>query len=525
MSMTIDIPGALERLMSGGLSDMRRVRERELHVSVDRQMLPRLTGVLCGELECQLLLMTAEDRRAVTGEFCVHALFGHHRQGWFVHVTAIVPGSDPVLPSSAMSCYPASRFEREMRDLMGITPQGHPDPRPLARHGFWPDGYYPLRKDARAPTFRDEGQPFPFGEVEGVGVYEIPVGPVHAGVIEPGHFRFSALGETVIDVKQRLYYTHKGTEKLFEGRVPAAGVELAERISGDSAVGHALAFCEAAEALAGADVPRRAQLTRIVLLELERLYNHVGDFGAIIGDTGFAVAQAHCLRIRERFLRLNARVTGSRLLKGGVVLGGVACDITDGLGLAGEVSAALQDFVEVSDICLENSLVTDRLDRTGVLDTRTALDLGVRGHVARASGVNVDARRDYGRGQYEGLSFDVPVMTSGDVRARLLIRLAEAKQSAGLIRQAVQVLPSGPLSVQVGALPAFEAGFGIVEGWRGAIVHWMMADRAGRLHRVKVVDPSFLAWPALSRAMVGNIVPDFPLCNKSFNLSYSGNDL
>lgn len=525
MSTIHDVATSLGRLMPGGVSDAHPVRGRELHLTVDRQALARLTAVLCGDLECALLLMAAEDRRSVTGDFHVHALFGHHQHDWFVHATTRLPGSEPTLPSSATSCYPASRFEREMRDLMGISLQGHPDPRPLARHGFWPEDYFPLRKDARTPEFCDEGQPFPFGEVEGVGVYEIPVGPVHAGVIEPGHFRFSAIGETIIDVKQRLYYTHKGTERLFEGRDPASAVELAERVSGDSTVGHALAFTEAVEALADADVPRRARLTRVILLELERLYNHVLDFGAIVSDTGFAVAQSQCQRIRERLLRLNHRVTGSRLLRGALTVGGVTCDITDGRSVADEVDDALRDFLEVANICLENSLVTDRLDRTGVLDTRTARDLGVRGYVARASGVDVDARRDHGRVSYDGLRLHVPVLTSGDVRARLMVRLAEAKESASLIRQAVQHLPSGPLTSPVGALPAFEPGFGIVEGWRGAIVHWVMADESGRLHRVKIVDPSFLAWPALSRALVGNIVPDFPLCNKSFNLSYSGNDL
>lgn len=525
MSLSANLIVSIARLVPEGLSDVRPVRNRELHLTVDRHALAGLTAALCGNLDCALLLMAAEDLRSVTGDFHVHALFGQHRQDWFVHATARLPGSDPTLPSSATSCYPASRFEREMRDLMGIALRDHPDPRPLARHGFWPEDYFPLRKDAGSPAFGDEGQPFPFGEVEGVGVYEIPVGPVHAGVIEPGHFRFSALGETIIDVKQRLYYTHKGTERLFEGRDPASAVELAERVSGDSTIGHALAFLEAVEALAGADVPRQARLTRVILLELERLYNHVADVGAIVSDTGFAVAQSQCQRIRERLLRLNHRVTGSRLLRGAVTLGGVACAITDGRGLADEVDAALGDFFEVADLCLENSLVTDRLDRTGVLDAETARDLGVRGYVARASGVDVDARRDHGRASYEGLRFAVPVLTSGDVRARLMIRLAEARESAGLIRQAVQQLPSGPLAAPVGPLPAFEPAFGIVEGWRGAIVHWVMANEDGRLHRVKIVDPSFLAWPALSRALVGNIVPDFPLCNKSFNLSYSGNDL
>ncbi|MFO7693717.1 MAG: nickel-dependent hydrogenase large subunit, partial [Vicinamibacterales bacterium] len=404
--------------------------------------------------------------------------------------------------------------------------------------GFWPEDYYPLRRDALPRSFEDDGRPFPFGQVEGPGVYEVPVGPVHAGVIEPGHFRFSAAGETIIDLKQRLYFTHKGTEKLFEGRSPADGVRLAERISGDSTVGHALAFCQALESAAGVTIPARAAHIRAVLLELERIYNHVADFGMIVSDTGFAVAQAHCARIRERLLRLNHAVTGNRLLRGGVVPGGVGCDLPGAdrpsnegaaaarpLDVAAEVDAAVRDFLEVTGICLSHSLVLDRLENTGVLDATIARDHAVRGYVARASGLDVDARRDHPRPPYDELRFEVPVLDSGDVRARTLVRVAEVRASAMLIRRAIDTMPDGPLTTPVPAPPPFAPAFAIVEGWRGAIVHWVMGDGSGRLRRVKVVDPSFLNWPALSRAVLDNIVPDFPLCNKSFNLSYSGNDL
>src|SRR5439155_5078518 len=230
----------------------------------------------------------------------------------------------------------------------GLHPEGHPDPRPLVRHGFWPASFHPLRKDAALPgEFKDQGQPFPFQQVEGEGIFEIPVGPVHAGVIEPGHFRFSVDGETIIDMKARLYYTHKGIEKLFEERSPEAGVALAERISGDTSVGHALAYCQAVEALAGADVPPRALYQRVVLLELERLYNHVADFGALANDAGFAGAHAHAFRIRETLLRLNRRLTGHRLLRGVVIPGGTAIDLQTDAPFLGELEARLRDFDEV----------------------------------------------------------------------------------------------------------------------------------------------------------------------------------
>src|SRR5437660_10824025 len=291
--------------------------------------------------------MVAADRRSSAQGFEVHYLFAHSRENWFVHTTVALPACDPALVSLATLHYPSSRFEREIADLFGIPAAGHPDPRPLVRHGFWPEDYFPLRKDAGVRPFRDDGHPFPFQQVGGEGVYEIPVGPVHAGVIEPGHFRFSVVGETIIDMKSRLYFTHKGTEKLFEGRAPEAGVELAERVSGDTTIGHALAYCQALETASGTSVPDRARHLRVVLLELERLYNHVADFGMIANDTGFAVAHSHCFRIRERLLRLNKRVTGNRLLRGGIVPGGVGCDLPGGLDLAGELEASLEDFEEI----------------------------------------------------------------------------------------------------------------------------------------------------------------------------------
>jgi Ni,Fe-hydrogenase III large subunit/Ni,Fe-hydrogenase III component G len=507
------------------VTDVRVVRSNEVHCAIRPTAVPALAGLLRASFSAELIFMAATDRRADRGTFEVHYLFAPEREDWYVHATAAVSPDEPTLSSFATFHYPASRFEREIADLFGIIAKGHPDPRPLVRHAFWPSDYFPLRKDAVAREFTDDGSPFPFTEVGGEGVYEIPVGPVHAGIIEPGHFRFSVVGETIIDMKARLYFTHKGTEKLFEGREPAGGVELAERISGDTTVGHALAFCEAVEAATGVEVPERAKHVRVVLLEMERLYNHVGDFGMIANDTGYAVGHSHCFRIRERLLRLNKRLTGNRLLRGGLVPGGVAVDIPTDLNLPAEVDAALRDFDEIAELSLENTLVLDRLDGAGHLSMQTARDHGVLGYVARASGIDIDARRDRPFAAYDRLSFRVPVFESGDVKARTLVRLHEARESAKLIRQAMTELPPGPLRVSVPPLPAYVPAFSLVEGWRGTIIHWVMGGADGRLDRVKVMDPSFLNWRALSYALLKNIVPDFPLCNKSFNQSYSGNDL
>ena len=406
--------------------------------------LPPLATLLHMGFGAELIFMAAADRRADRGIFEVHYLFAPEREDWFVHVTVPVPAGAPAIISLATLHYPASRFEREIHDLFGIVAEGHPDPRPLVRHGFWPTDYFPLRKDAVPREFTDDGRAFPFTQVGGEGVYEIPVGPVHAGVIEPGHFRFSVVGETIIDMKSRLYFTHKGTEKLFEGREPAAGLELAERVSGDTTIGHSLAFCQALEAAAGTAVPERARWLRVILLEMERLYNHVADFGMIANDTGYAVGHSHCFRIRERLLRLNRRLTGNRLLRGGIVPGGVGHDLPAGLDLPGELEAALRDFDEIVGLALENTLVMDRLDDTGRLTTRTARDHGALGYVARASGIDADVRRDHPFAAYGALEVRVPVFESGDVKARTLVRVEEARESVRLIREACGGCPRAP---------------------------------------------------------------------------------
>ena len=522
------VQSALLAQFGGRVSDIRINRGNELHCRIAYGDAPALAELLRHDSQTELILMVANDRRGDKGVFEIHYLFANDRDNWFVHATEELPGENPTIVSMATFYYPASRFEREIHDLFGIEAVRHPDTRPLVRHAFWPDDYFPLLKDAAPPEdFKDDGTSFPFRPVGGEGVYEIPVGPVHAGIIEPGHFRFSVVGETVIDLKIRLYFTHKGTEKLFEGRLPAEGVKLAERISGDTTIGHSLAYCQALESLAGTEVPARARFLRVILLEMERIYNHIADFGAIANDTGFAFAHAHCSRLREQLLRLNKQLTGNRLLRGGILPGGVGHDMPQGLDLPGELDAIRKDFDEVVEICRRNTILMDRFAGTGTLTNKTAIDHGVLGYVARASGIDADVRRDHPFAAYRELKYPwkVPVYRSGDVYARTMVRVEETHESVSLIRQAFHHLPSGPLVSALGVLPAFEPAFGIVEGWRGAIVHWVMADERGRMYRVKVKDPSFVNWPALSFAVLKNIVPDFPLCNKSFNQSYSGNDL
>jgi Ni,Fe-hydrogenase III large subunit/Ni,Fe-hydrogenase III component G len=435
------------------------------------------------------------------------------------------PGT-PALPTLAGLSFPASRFEREMRDLYGVVPLGHPLPRRLVRHPHWPQGWYPMRADAGPPpAFGDPDAPYPFRPVEGPGAYEIPVGPVHAGLIEPGHFRFTVVGETILKLKARLWFTHKGTEKLFEGHAPATRVALAERISGDTAVGHALAYCLAVEDAAGVEVLPEAARMRAILLELERLHNHITDLGALCNDVGHSVLNAHALRIREMLLRLNQDTTGHRLLRGGVILGGANLRR---LPDPAKLEAIGADIRELASLALSHTIVRDRFTGTAVLTPKQAHDIGTLGYVARASGLNYDARVSHPVTHY-GDSLTVPTRASGDVLARFLIRADEIDVSINLITELTAGLSPGyitswpPLTRTHATTIA--AGTGIVEGWRGTITHRIELDNDGRLNRVKIADPSFFNWPALPIALRDTIVPDFPLTNKSFNLSYAGNDL
>ena len=427
-----------------------------------------------------------------------------------------VPASDPRVPTLAHLSFPAGRFEREMADLFGLVPEGHPRARRLVRHHHWPREWFPMRADAaEPPAFGDPEGPYPFLTVEGPGVYEIPVGPVHAGLIEPGHFRFSVVGETILKLKARLWFVHKGIEKLFEGRAPEAGIELAERISGDTAVGHSLAYCRAVEDVLGVEIGPEAAAARALLLELERLYNHVTDIGALCNDVAHGILNAHAGRVRERLLRLNDRTTGHRLLRGGVVLGGARIR---SLPEADEIGRIAADIAEIAELARSHTVVADRFDGTAVLTARQARELGALGYVAKASGVAADLR------SAEFDRFEPVVRTGGDVAARFEVRAAECAASAELVTALLD--RTGPGEHRT-PLPAGGPAIGVgqSEAWRGTITHRIELGADGALSRVKVVDPSFFNWPALPVALSGSIVPDFPLVNKSFNLSYAGNDL
>ncbi len=425
------------------------------------------------------------------------------------------------LPSLAALSFSASRFERELADLFGIKLIGHPFVRPLVRHQHWPETWHPMRLNAGPPPqMRPDAPPFPFVEVAGAGVYEIPVGPVHAGLIEPGHFRFSVVGETILKMKARLWFLHRGIEKLFEGRTLVSAVPLAERISGDTAVAHSLAYCLAVEDALQIEIPVEAQVLRAILVELERVTNHVADLGALCNDVGFGIAHARALVLREHLLRLANEITGHRLLRGAILPGAVTLRRLPTETDLAEIAVEVHDLISLAT---SNTVVMDRFRGTAVLRREDAEAIGVLGVIARASGISTDARVNHPFVDL-GAGFEPVVREGGDVLARFMVRAGEITASLRLISELTGRTRS--LKVSAGEVPRRGgSGLGITEGWRGAIVHRVEIDSSGYLTRCKIVDPSFLSWPALSVALADTIVPDFPLANKSFNLSYAGNDL
>ena len=432
-----------------------------------------------------------------------------------------IPTHDAWVPTLAGVSWAGGRFDREIRDLFGVEPRHHPLPRRMVRHGHWPTGWYPMRRDAGPiPDFPEDVGSYPFVHVEGPGVYEIPVGPVHAGLIEPGHFRFSVVGETIVRMKARLWFVHRGVEKHFEGRSPAEGIPLAERISGDTAVGHALAYAMAVEQAAGIPVSERARTTRALLLELERIHNHVADLGAIVNDVGFGIVHAHAQRLRELLLRHHEHLTGHRLLRGGITVGGATLRADPDLELLDSVAAEVAELVDIS---LDHPTVRDRLTGTAVLDEDSARQLDVLGYVARASGVDSDARRDHPF-LARPASWTPVLLGTGDVLARFRVRAEEVAVSVAMVRELTGALAAASTDAAP-VQPSSGSGAGVVEAWRGTLVARVDLDGSGDLARVKIVDPSFFNWPALPVALSDTIVPDFPLANKSFNQSYAGNDL
>ena len=434
---------------------------------------------------------------------------------------------DHSFPSVGRLHAPAIRLERTLHDLSGLDPEGLTDTRAWLDHGKWPVRY-PLGQSEPVSAKR-KLKPYAFLPAEGESLHQIPVGPVHAGIIEPGHFRFSASGETIVRLEERLGYVHKGIESLMAGQTIERAAILAGRVSGDSTVAYALAFARAIEAAQGAEVPPRAVWLRALMAELERLANHFGDIGAICNDAAFAMLHAQFGLLREQVLRAADSCFGHRLMMDRVVPGGVRDDLAPEAPrtIGGLLENVRNQFPELLELYDNTASLKDRTVGTGILSSKLARQFGAGGYVGRASGRAFDARRAPGYPPYDQLQFSVPVLEAGDVNARLWLRVQEVEQSMAMIDQILGRLPPGPVRNAVSVPPDKDAGEGValVESFRGDLLVWVRTGADGRIARCHLRDPSCFQWPLLEAVIEGNIVADFPLCNKSFNCSYSGHDL
>lgn len=518
----------LGELLAAGGGAFAQARERtgEIYIHLPGND-ARAAAAYLRSAGCRHVSVFAEDRTVDEALAYLYYVFEHPEDSRYLVLRAPIDPSKPEFPSMAAEVPALNWQEREIQDWFGVEALDHPNPRRVALHDNWPD-VHPLRKDFPIDTVLPpfEGEQHVYRPTLGEGVFQIPVGPVHAGIIEPGHFNFAVAGEPILYLQLRMFYTHKGIEKKFEHLPGHHAVFLSESVSGDSSFSHGTAFCQAVERIAGVEIPKAAGLMRAILLELERMYNHVADIGAIATDVGFVIANAHASRLRENILGVTEDLTGSRLLRGVVCPGGIRRPFDrDRVSRALETLGRFErDFESLVDSIESSDSTRDRLERTGFLDPLKAQDLGIVGVAGRASGQDLDVRRDHPYAAYDSLRLDVPVYREGDVMRRMYVRIDEVRQSLSLIRTAHTMLDYGPYRAAMPPLPAGECALGVVEGWRGEILYWVRAGENNRIARCKIKDASLNNWPALVEAVQGNIVPDFPVINKSFNLSYSGTD-
>ena len=459
--------------------------------------------------------------------YAIYVVFENLAEHRLEAVKAIFEPGESLCYESLTPLIPAAAwYEREIQDMFGIVPQGHPDPRPLVLHDTFPEGYYPLRKKIDK-TAQVRGQRrMDMAVARGEGLFEVPVGPIHAGIIEPGHFRFSQAGESMLQLDARLFYTHRGLEKVMEGKSVTEALPIVERICGACSVANTWSYCQAVEKIAGVKVPRRAEIIRTLLAEVERITNHVGDLGNIPAGVGFNPAISLGGRTKEMLMRLQEQLAGNRFLRGVIVLGGVAKDITPALADAVEAALekAAQNVADLDAMFAQQANFQNRIRTTGTVRKTTAIDLAMVGVGARASGFAHDSRKDFAYGVYPELDFQMITETSGDVAARLAVRIRELRESFAMVKALLakldQSADESDLTVNIDWSNVSGEGWGISESARGSDFHYA-ALIDGRIDRIFVRSASYPNWPAVTIAVQGDIIPDFPLINKSFELCYA----
>lgn len=494
-------------------------------VAVPPHELPDACAAVIHQRGRFITMVASDECECGVDRFVVRYLFAQEGRTELTVIESVVPEQEPTYASVASIIPAAAWAEREAYDLFGIRPLQHPDLRPLVLHEHWPEGVFPLRKDSPLAAMppRENTRPWSYPKVAGEGVFEVPVGPIHAGVIEPGHFRFQVMGDSVLHLEAKLFYTHRGIEKRSESMPVTDGLQLAERICGVCSVSHALSYAQAIENIAGVDIPRRAAYLRVLFAELERLYNHVGDIGNMCAGIGYAPGINRGARLKEQLMQLNDIVIGHRFLRGSIALGGAAADVSAEKrgwikATLGRVEAELEAIV---DQILSHDTVVNRFANTGVLPEQVVRDLAAVGPAARASHYDVDARRDLPYAAYRELNFEVPTLPEGDVLARFKQRFLEAKQSFRLVEQVIEGMPDGDIRVPLGNLPPYDFGIGITESPRGENVHLVMTGPNHSIYRYRVRSAAYANWPVVPFCVPGNIIPDFPLINKSFELCYA----
>jgi Ni,Fe-hydrogenase III large subunit/Ni,Fe-hydrogenase III component G len=509
------------------IDDIYLNRENEVIIKFKAHNLAPISIYLFRDLDCELATVVCTDEREREGTFKIKYIYSYHKKNVFFILKIDVKERFPSLSKNIPAL---NWYEREIRDMFGLEPQYHPDLRPLMKYPEnFPQNEFPLRKDFpwnKRPEFKKYGE-YEYKKVKGEGVFNILVGPIHAGIIEPGHFRFHLAGEPILQLEIRHFWKHRGIEKLGEGKEPEELLRLTDKISGDHSFAHTLAYIQAVEKLSETQIPERAKYLRVIFAELERLMCNLNDFAWIFQDVGYTFGAQGVFVLKEEIMRLNKELTGSRFNKGVLTIGGVNVDLDRKKVkiLKTKLSQIEEKYKNYRKMLHDSATILERLENTGRIKFETVKDLSAVGYTARASGLSSDIRKEHPYLVYDKLIFHSKVYKEGDVYARLKVRLSDIEDSISIIRQCIENLPETEIKTKPNPVKPESFALGYAEGQRGDIIHYVHTDINGKIFRWKIRDPSFHNWQTIQFAVLGDIIADFPLVNKSLNLSYAGNDL